>query len=276
MSDRTERICKRILKHISWIVFIALIFIVAAVVAFKIYTANYYRADHKIISAMENLLDNEVNYYADDDGAVFIPEQEAIKAVIVFYPGGKVEYNSYYSLMYELTSHGYLCLLPKMPENLALLNVNAVEGLLEGYEEYYEIADVDWYLAGHSLGGVAAATYLYRTLDESSDGSGTETSNYRGLILCASYPTSDFSNTDLRLLSIYGSEDRVLNMDKYKVSKSLWPEDSTEYIIDGGIHSYFGSYGIQSGDGDPAITNETQIKITADVISEWIDSAAGR
>ncbi len=273
MSDRTKRICKRILKYFSRIIFFALIFVVAVVVAFRIYTANYYRADHKIISAVENLLDNEVNYYADDDGAVFIPEQKTIRAVIVFYPGGKVEYNSYYSLMYELSAHGYVCLLPKMPKNLAFLNVNAIDSMLKEHSELGEAADVDWYLAGHSLGGVAAATYLNSKFEEDGDISDSEAMNYRGLILCASYPTVDFSKTDMRMLSIYGSEDGVLNMDRYTESKSLWPEDSKEYVIEGGIHSYFGSYGIQGGDGTPSITNETQIRITADVISDWIESA---
>ena len=114
-------------------------------------------------------------------------------------------------------------------------------------------------MAGHSLGGVAAAQYLHGTQE-----------NYKGLILCASYTTSDFSDSDIRLLSIYCSEDTVINMDHYNENKTNWPSDHEEYVIEGGIHSYFGNYGIQSGDGEPAISNIEQIEITADTIADWI------
>jgi len=257
---------KKITKWIA-ITLVATIFI--AFIAFKIYTANYYRADNQIISMVENLLDSQVNSYCDDNGSVFIPEGQDIKAVIVFYPGGKVEYTAYTALMYELASNGYLCLLPKMPENLAILQVNATEVLTSNYQDQVDLVrNLDWYLAGHSLGGVAACSYLDSVLSSSSESGIT----YSGVILCASYPTADLSDDDIRLLSIYGSEDGVLNMDKYEASKTNWPEDSEEYVIDGGIHSYFGTYGIQDGDGEPLISNEAQIKLTASKIASWINS----
>ena len=93
--------------------------------------------------------------------------------------------------------------------------------------------------------------------------------DFSGLILCASYTTCDFSDSDLRLLSIYGSEDKVLKMDSYESSKVNWPKDAEEEIILGGIHSYFGNYGIQDGDGEPQISNEEQILQAADIISAF-------
>ena len=117
-------------------------------------------------------------------------------------------------------------------------------------------------MAGHSLGGVAASQYL---ADQAED-------SYEGLILCASYTTTDFSSrTDFRLLSMYGSEDQVLNKEEYENSKSFWPEDSQEYVIQGGNHAGFGSYGKQSGDGKATITNIEQIKEAAEVIENFID-----
>ncbi|MBO5622611.1 MAG: alpha/beta hydrolase, partial [Butyrivibrio sp.] len=66
------------------------------------------------------------------------------------------------------------------------------------------------------------------------------------------------------------SNDEVLNMNAYEENKANWPEDSTEIVIDGGNHSYFGTYGIQDGDGTPSISNQEQIDITAQIIDDWI------
>ena len=251
----------KILSFFKWLVITLVALIIVCVVAFKIYTSKYYRADSMIINLINNISDDRVHTFSDKDGMVFIPQQE-YRAVIVFYPGGKVEYTAYCPLLYQLAARGFICILPKMPENLALLSVDAVEKIGRGHQEEREsVANLEWYLAGHSLGGVAAATYL---------GDGND-DDYAGLILCASYTTSDFTDSNIRLLSIYGSEDKVLNRGNYDSSKSLWPKDSTEYVIEGGIHSYFGSYGIQNGDGVPEISNNKQIEITAEKIDEWIN-----
>ena len=93
-----------------------------------------------------------------------------------------------------------------------------------------------------------------------------------GLVLLASYPTEEISTP---VLSIYGTEDKVLNTGKYKKTKAagLWPADFTEVIIKGGNHAQFGNYGEQKGDGSPAITAAEQQKETADAISEWADAS---
>ena len=90
--------------------------------------------------------------------------------------------------------------------------------------------------------------------------------DYEGLILLGSYSTVDLSQTDLDVLSVYGSEDQVMNRENYEKSKSNLPNDFTEVIIDGCCHAYFGMYGAQSGDGTPTISNEQQISLTAEQI----------
>ncbi|MBE5859312.1 MAG: alpha/beta hydrolase [Butyrivibrio sp.] len=257
-------------KSLKWIAILLVSVVVIAAIAFKLYTKDYYRADNTIISYVQNLFDSEVHSYSDENGTVFIPQTKDISAVIVFYPGGKVEYTAYSSLMYDLASKGCLCLLPKMPENLAILRVNAADVLTKNYDTQKEmVKNVDWYLAGHSLGGVAAASFLSECV-ANDETPGEDPFEYKGIILCASFPSVDLSNSDLRLLSIYGSNDGVLNMEKYEASKVNWPKDSEEHIIEGGIHSYFGNYGLQDGDGTPSISNEEQIIETADTIMDWI------
>ncbi|MBQ7919680.1 MAG: hypothetical protein IJ324_07055 [Lachnospiraceae bacterium] len=132
----------------------------------------------------------------------------------------------------------------------AFASMNAADGIQEQYPEIE-----DWYIGGHSLGGSMAASYLVDHVDD-----------YEGLILLGSYSTVDLSETDFDVLSVYGSEDKVLNRDKYDENKSNLPSDFIEVVIDGGCHAYFGMYGAQDGDGKPAISNEEQIYLTVENI----------
>lgn len=81
-----------------------------------------------------------------------------------------------------------------MTFNLAVLSPNKADGYITKYPEIKT-----WYMAGHSLGGVVASTYAYKHHD-----------SFTGLINLASYPNDDISSTELRMLNIYGSEDKVL------------------------------------------------------------------
>ena len=95
--------------------------------------------------------------------------------------------------------------------------------------------------------------------------------DFEGMILLGSYSTEDLSGSGLDVLSIYGSEDKVLNAEKYLEYKANLPVDVAEVIIDGGCHAYFGMYGAQEGDGEPAISNVEQIKITTDAIVKLVE-----
>lgn len=210
-----------------------------------IYIGNYYHADTKAIEALES--SETITVKEGENSYIFVPEQTV--AGMIFYPGGKVEYTAYAPLMKAYTEQGIQCFLLKMPGNLAVLDMDAAEGIQEQYPE------IDtWYMAGHSLGGSMAANYIANHVDE-----------FEGLILLASYSTKDLSETELDVISIYGSEDGVLNMEKYKEYRENLPKDTRELVIEGGCHAYFGSYGAQEGDGAPAITMEEQIQEAVNV-----------
>ena len=214
--------------------------------ACAIYLGDYYRADNEAISVF---LPQGTTWKEEPDGRIVFEPEGASKGFI-FYPGGKVEYTAYIPLMQACAEEGILCVLLEMPFNLAVLDVNAADGIQKEYPGIEE-----WYIGGHSLGGSMAASYL---ADHAED--------YEGLILLGSYSTADLSDSDLAVLSVFGSEDEVMNREKYDKYKSSLPGDFTEYVIDGGCHAYFGMYGAQDGDGTPAITNEEQIRITVENI----------
>lgn len=184
---------------------------------------------------------------------MFEPQNE-VECGIIFYPGGKVEYTAYAPLMQACAEEGILCVLTKMPCNLAVLDIKAAEGIPELFPGVK-----DWYMAGHSLGGSMAATYI-----------GENTEEFKGLILLAAYSTEDLSATELDVLSIYGTEDKVLNEIKYIKYNENFPEDYVEQVIEGGCHAWFGNYGEQEGDGEAEITSEEQQNLTVEAIISFI------
>ncbi|MBQ8228670.1 MAG: alpha/beta hydrolase [Clostridia bacterium] len=237
---------KKILKPLCN-VFIALAVIVAGC---GIYLGDYYKADTVAVNAFATV--RNINRTADGNTVVFAPESPT--AGLIFYPGGKVEHTAYEPLMRACADKGILCVLIKMPFNLAVFDINAAQGIAEKYPEIES-----WYIGGHSLGGSMAASYLKENTDD-----------FDGLVLLGSYSTTDLSQTDLEVLSVYGSEDKVLNAEKYKENLPNLPTDFTEIIIDGGCHAYFGTYGTQDGDGIPTISNKEQIEITSNAIAKLV------
>lgn len=86
----------------------------------------------------------------------------------------------------------------------------------------------------------------------------------------AAYSTAGLTDGGLRVLSLYGSEDGVLNHAKYDQYQGNLPSDTVELVLEGGCHAGFGSYGAQDGDGSPAVTAKEQQQSTADAITDWI------
>lgn len=229
-----------------------LIIITAIGVSCAVYLNDYYRADKEAIAAF----DSEGNFtkqMLEDNSIVYVPEN--VKDAFIFYPGGKVEYTAYTPLMEACASEGIMCVLVEMPFNLAVFDIDAAKGIQEIYPEVE-----NWYIGGHSLGGSMAASYVSKN-----------SADFEGLVLLGSYSTEDLSATDLDVLTVYGSEDKVMNLEKYNKNKTNLPNDFTEIVIDGGCHAYFGIYGKQDGDGIPTISNAEQIYQTADAIAELMN-----
>ena len=165
-----------------------------------------------------------------------------------------MEDTAYAPLMRALADNGVLGVLVRMPLNLAVLNMNAANSIPEQYPQIKH-----WYIGGHSLGGSMAASHAAKNA-----------SNYDGLALLASYSTVDLSTSGLSVISIYGSEDGVLNMEKYAEYKCNLPAAFEECIIEGGCHAGFGGYGPQDGDGVPTITGEEQIAETVRLLAAFL------
>ena len=222
--------------------------VLTVVIGCGIYVSDYYRADQVAMAALES--DNSVTVEQTEDFVVFSPEDPVTG--FIFYPGGKVEHTAYAPLMRALAERNILCVVVQMPFNLAVLDMNAAEGIPEQFPQVK-----NWYIGGHSLGGSMAASHAADNAD-----------TFNGLALLAAYSTADV--TDLEVISVYGDQDQVLNMEKYEKHRKNLPETAVENIIEGGNHAQFGSYGTQSGDGKATISADEQIEITADLLAAWM------
>ena len=151
MNDKRKR--KRRTIAFSMI----LIFVILAGVCAG-YVRDYYRADQEAIEAFSAM--NTVEIETLDDGTMVFKPDNAVVGFI-FYPGGKVEYTAYQPLMVACAEQGILCALVEMPFNLAVLDIDAADGIQAQYPEIEE-----WYIGGHSLGGSMAASYLADHIDE--------------------------------------------------------------------------------------------------------------
>ncbi len=237
---------------------IAVLFFTITLTACKSYPAAFE------VAKFINQNKNGVTYIEGDNFFVVKPEaddseiSEGIATTgIIFYPGGLVEYQAYLPLMEKLARRGAFCVLVEMPFDFAFFDKRAAGRFIELYPQINK-----WYMAGHSLGGAMAASYVSR-----------HTEDFEGLILLAAYSTHNISDSKLKVLSIYGSKDGVLNKAHYqKYRKNLPPvgQGFREIIIEGGNHAQFASYGAQKGDYMSEITPDEQQEKTAEEIAEWV------
>ncbi len=233
--------------------------LIALIIGGTAYVGTYYPADTKALAALSTsrgfnsdgnggfVMTGQMLVEKTDDGYVFSNGEP--QAGFIFYPGGKVEYTAYAPLMRTLAEQGVLCVLVDMPLNLAVLDMNAADGIAEKYPDVTR-----WSIGGHSLGGAMAASYA-----------AAHPEDFDALALLAAYSTAELPE-DMAVVSVYGDRDGVMNRKKYEQYRKNLPETAVEVIITYGNHAQFGSYGKQRGDGIAAILPDEQIRQTAEAI----------
>ena len=211
-----------------------------------VYIDSFYRADAAAEAAMAS--DDAVRVLPTDFGWLFdgVSESDAV----IFYPGGKVEAAAYAPLCRAIALKGVDVCLVEMPLRLAIIGKNKAGGIIDSMD--YE----HWVIGGHSLGGVSAALYAAK-----------HPGKLDGVVLLAAYADQPLDDS-LSALYIYGSEDSVLHKKRYEECLINAPDQTTQYVIEGGNHSQFGSYGMQEGDSPARITPEQQVEETAVAIAE--------
>ncbi len=155
---------------------------------------------------------------------------------LVFVPGARVESRAYAHLLRPLAEAGYLVAVLKEPFGFAIVDPDHGKKVLDLHPEI-----AHWVVGGHSLGGTVAAS-----LADNDD-------RVDGLVLFASYPADPIIRNDLKVVSISGAADGLVTPADIEASRANLPPDTTFVVIDGAVHSSFGDYGDQPGDGTPTV-----------------------
>ncbi len=211
--------------------------LVVAFVGFLIYASDYRTLDEEYYWVLEsenvNATESLVHFEADSDVGV------------IFYPGGRVDYLAYAPMSKKLQEQGINVFLVDMPFNMANFAINAADDIMVQNTHI-----TNWYIGGHSLGGVAAGMYASSNADK-----------INGLILVGIYLSSDY---DLQnTITINGSND-------LRVGQSV-DYATNVYVIEGGNHAGFGNYGPNEGDGVATITPDEQQNQAVQLIANFID-----
>lgn len=153
---------------------------------------------------------------------------------LIFAPGARVDPRAYAHLLRPLADAGYLVVVLKEPFGFALLDPNHPAMVIKLHPEIDH-----WAVGGHSLGGVSAASFA----DAHSE--------VGGLVLFGSYPASTLVRSDLKVTSISASDDGLATPADIDANKAKLPPTTTYVVVPGAVHSWFGDYGDQPGDGVP-------------------------
>jgi pimeloyl-ACP methyl ester carboxylesterase len=195
------------------------------------------------IAAMQS--DARVTVTESWSDVTLAPAEGGDGTAVLFQPGAKVEARAYAAVLRPLAEAGHTVVIVKQPLGIAFFSLGALSSAQSAHPEISR-----WIVGGHSLGGTVAAI-------EADDNDSASGGDVVGLLLYASYPASDMSTTlTADVLSISGSDDGLATPADIDASKADLPASAQFVVIDGAVHSYFGDYGPQPGDGTPTISQQ--------------------
>jgi pimeloyl-ACP methyl ester carboxylesterase len=174
---------------------------------------------------------------------------------IILYPGGRIRAESYAPLARLLAGYGHRVFIARMPLQIAATDMERADELVKS------LPNQSFIIGGHSLGGAMASRYA-----------SLHAERFNGVFFLGAYPDrkGDLSETELPVLSLLGSRDGVVNLEKYEAGKAFLPAEAIYMSIEGGNHAQFGSYGVQKGDQPAAITAQEQWQQTAAALEQWM------
>ncbi|HEY60161.1 MAG TPA: alpha/beta hydrolase [Anaerolineae bacterium] len=186
---------------------------------------------------------------------IFTPVEE-MDTGLIFYPGGLVEPTAYAPILHKIAEKGVLVVITPMPLNLAILNTDAANVVIDGYPHIS-----NWVLAGHSLGGASAAIFVENN-----------PTRIDAIALWDSFPanSADLSDTNIPVISIFGTMNNFPNTENFNDKKHLLPVNAKFVGIEGANHAQFGDYGPQKGDVVASISLAEQHDQVAEIMLDFI------
>jgi hypothetical protein len=169
--------------------------------------------------------------------------------LFIFYPGGLVRPQAYEWLGVALAPLSVRTVIPVFTADLAVTAPNRATRLLETLGSYERVV-----IGGHSLGGAMAARYALNNAGALD-----------GLVLMGAFSaeSDNLSVFELPTLVLAAEHDGLATLAEIEAGLARLPRDATLEIIEGSVHSFFGRYGPQRGDGLPTVS---RAQAEADII----------
>jgi hypothetical protein len=242
---------KKIIKYLL-IGFIAIIIIGALGMLVWSKTGTY---DAKMV-ALSALESTDRVTVTQDKWIVFTPVKET-ETGLIFYPGGLVEPTAYAPILHRIAEKGVMVIITPMPLNLAILNTDAANAVIDAYA-YIST----WTIAGHSLGGASAAIFAENNPERID-----------AIALWDSYPpdSADLSDNTISVISIFGTTNNIPNTENFDDKKHLLPAETIFVGIEGANHAQFGDYGPQKGDVVASMSLAEQHEQVAEIMLDFIN-----
>jgi hypothetical protein len=182
-------------------------------------------------------------------------------AGLIFYPGGGVDPRVYAPILKDLAKWGYLVALVPMPGNVALAGYGRADGVIAGIPTI-----TDWFLAGHSLGGVGVEAYVKE-----------HPTTARGFIHWASYGATEFDIHEVELpgVSIYGTADGKATPQEVQDGAAFLPQGTGFVRLDGANHVQFGHLCDMADDLSPDISRDRQQELVVAATRQFVERVLG-
>jgi len=164
---------------------------------------------------------------------VFRPKQPGPAGIVIMH-GALIKPQSYAATAAYFARLGYTVFLPH--GGFWRLPINAVESTTARLEDF---GIDDWYLIGHSMGGLAALELLRQPAVD-----------VRAVALWGAGMPFDFTDVDAPLLFLWGDDDGILPADRFATVQANLPVDTRYITIEGGNHRNFAMYSHQFFDNE--------------------------
>jgi len=183
----------------------------------------------------------------DDGSLVFRPDVSNGHGLLIMH-GALIKPKSYVKSAAFFARLGYTVLLPN---GMARLSILAVDGAAERMKDF---AVRDWFVIGHSMGGMAGLTLIAR-----------HRPNVTAVALWAASQPSDFSDLSLPMLFLWGDTDGLLPPERFAAGKAKLPA-TVEYVtVAGGNHQDFAMYSHQFFDREGLLGWGAQIDLANEI-----------
>ena len=206
-----------------------------------------------------NPLSEGDNYYY-----AFEPADKKPTTGFIILPGGNCDPKAYAPAAHAIAAKRYLTVIVPMPNCVAIGGRKRADKIIEDFEEIE-----NWVIGGHSVGGTAACIYAKKH------------STINGVVIWASRAPGGFEDTDMKVLTVYGSRDGRVGPEDVLENAGSLPADTIFQEIKGGNHTQFGYFDTtpdpyMTEDNAATITLKKQQRLIVRITTDFLNMISGR